>query len=156
VDDFNNSGWTARRLGGSSTGLPDVVATSSGRQMLFSMECKSTLSDACYIPNDQLMRCRDILHMFNVYPWRYIVLAFKFAKPKTKGKKLQYWYVVVDDYLNIENIRSVKFTRAGKLELYLNTDDSKTYFITRIFTSLKEIKEMRTYAYKPVNDKLLI
>src|SRR4029077_17352446 len=116
VDDFNNSGWTARRLGGSSVGLPDVGATNSRKKKLFSMGGQSTMGDGCYVPNDQLTRCYDVLVMFNVYSWRYIVLAFKFAKPKNdKRKKLQYWYLILSDYLNLNNIYAIKVKRGGLL-----------------------------------------
>ena len=148
VNSFNQSGWTARRLGGSTSDLPDIVATNSGKQMLFSMECKSTIGDACYVPTDQLLRCYDILRMFNVYPWRYIVLAFKFAKPKTKGKKLQYWYFVVDDMAGLNNIRTVKCTRSGRLEIYMISDNVQTFLMTRTFTTMDEIMRLENLNQK--------
>jgi len=151
VDQFNADRWTARRLGGSSTGLPDIVATSSSRQMLFSIEAKSTIGDACYVPNDQLVRCYEILRMFDMYSWRYIVLAFKFAKSKTnKNKKLQYWYFVVEDYYGIHNIKSVKCKRDGQLTINIKDIEYKAYLLTRTYTTLKEIMEMEREAYKPV------
>ena len=145
VNSFNQSGWTARRLGGSTTDLPDVVATSSSKQMLFSMECKSTIGDACYVPTDQLLRCHEILRMFDVYSWRYIVLALKFAKSKnSKAKKLQYWYFVVDDFNNLSNMKSIKCNRAGHLTIIPVEPKINVYMITRKFTKMNEIMRLET------------
>ena len=143
VDSFNQSGWTARSLGGSTSDLPDIVATNSGKQMLFSLECKSTIGDACYVPTDQLIRCYDILRMFDVYSWRYIVLAFKFAKSKTnKKKKLEYWYLVLGDYLNLKNISSVKVKRGGKLTWNVY-DEKMTTWIKYIW--LKNLDDLKFF-----------
>jgi Holliday junction resolvase len=45
---------------GSSTGLPDVVATNKPKSVLYSIECKSGESDILYISRDQIESCQDI------------------------------------------------------------------------------------------------
>ena len=90
VNAFNNKdGWTARRLGGSSTGLPDIVTTENSKSILYAIECKSGESNILYIPWDQIDRCKWITDNFlSIYDHRLIVFAFKF-KGTTK-RKLQY------------------------------------------------------------------
>ena len=91
VNAFNNTekGWTARRLGGSSTGLPDIVVTDNKRSILYSIECKSGESNILYIPEDQIARCAWITEEFlSLYEDKYIVFAFKFKG--TDKRKLQY------------------------------------------------------------------
>ena len=124
VNYFNANGWHARRLGGSSTGLPDVVATNNHQSILYSIEAKSTASNFCYVPNDQLLRCQDILEMFAPYRFKAIVLAFKFTrKGKTpKGivynRALRYYYHTLVYIENIENIANIRCDYAdGRLTI---------------------------------------
>jgi Holliday junction resolvase len=114
VNFFNSVGWHARRLGGSSTGLPDIVAVNNRHSVLYSIEAKSTASNYAYVPNDQLVRCQDILEMFEPYRFKAIVLAFKFTKKgKTpKGiiynRRLQYYFHTLVYIENIDNIANVR------------------------------------------------
>ena len=82
VNRLNNiPGWTARRMGGSSTGMPDVVATyhEKDANILYSGEFKSGYSNQLYVPYDQVIRSIKLAEMFKAYEKRYLVLAFKFA-----------------------------------------------------------------------------
>jgi Holliday junction resolvase len=74
-------GWEARRLGGSSSGNPDVVATyhEKDANILYSCEFKSGFSNNLYVPYDQVIRCIKMANVFKAYDKRYIVLAFKFS-----------------------------------------------------------------------------
>lgn len=124
VNFFEKMGWHARRLGGSSTGLPDIVATNNKYSVLYSIECKSTASNFCYVPNDQLVRCQDILEMFAPYRFKAIVLAFKFTrKGKTpKGivynRQLKYYFHSIVYIENIDNIANIRCDYAdGKLTI---------------------------------------
>ncbi|MDN5844756.1 MAG: hypothetical protein L0H53_00605, partial [Candidatus Nitrosocosmicus sp.] len=94
VNAFNNhrsKDWSARRLGGSSSGLPDIVATNKHKSVLYSIEAKSGESNILYIPRDQIERCLDITDTFlTAYQNRYIVFAFKFKGNKSKKTKLRY------------------------------------------------------------------
>ena len=51
----------ARRLGGSSTGLPDIVAVNNTESILLSIEAKSGTSNSIYVPDDQIGRCFFII-----------------------------------------------------------------------------------------------
>ena len=117
VDFFNGPksvDWNARRLGGSSTGLPDVVITNNIKNVVFTVEAKSTVGNVCYIQNDQICRCLDVLDVFSVYRQKNIVFAFKFAKPKT-SKGLQYWFFRVENNPFMREIKTLKCRFDGKL-----------------------------------------
>jgi Holliday junction resolvase len=98
VNAFNTAdGWAARRLGGSSSGLPDVVVTNKNKSILYSIECKSGESDILVIPRDQIDRCVDIVDNFlTAYENRYVVFAFKFKG--TKKRKLQYRFLFMNSW----------------------------------------------------------
>lgn len=85
--------WQARRLGGSSTGFPDVVATNNKENILYAIECKSSASDIAPVPYDQIERCMKVLHMFGVYQTKHMVLAFKFMNKKRAVKIGEKTYV---------------------------------------------------------------
>src|SRR5688572_3217732 len=89
---MNNGMWHARRLGGSSTGLPDIVAVNNDAGVLLTIEAKSGTSDILYVPQDQVERCKMIMNMFSIYPERHIILAFKFMSKKRFRRKNQTVY----------------------------------------------------------------
>ncbi|MFI5406294.1 MAG: resolvase [Nitrososphaerales archaeon] len=80
VKELNTGEWIARRLGGSSTGLPDIVAVNNTDSTLLSIEAKTATSNSIYVPQDQIDRCYLITQMFEAYKDRYIILAFKFMR----------------------------------------------------------------------------
>jgi Holliday junction resolvase len=92
VQRLNNGKWRARRLGGSSTGLPDIVAVNNDAGILLTIEAKSGTSDILYVPQDQLERCLVVRNMFGIYPQRHIILAFKFMNKKRFRRKNQTVY----------------------------------------------------------------
>jgi Holliday junction resolvase len=106
VQKLKSSGlWHARRLGGSSTGLPDIVAVNNDDGILLTIEAKSGTSDILYVPQDQIERCLFIRNMFGIYPERHIILAFKFMGKKRfrrknetvyESRKLLEYYKVAD------------------------------------------------------------
>lgn len=131
VDWFNSKpkdmGWHARILGGSSTGLPDVVVTNTRMSVIMSMECKSSASNYAYIPNDQLLRCQGIIEMFSVFKYKAIVFAFKFTRsaktPKGEkyNRKLKYYFFAINRIEGIENIENVRCEyETGKLSILRN------------------------------------
>lgn len=122
VQRLNNGMWHARRLGGSSTGLPDIVAVNNTDGTLLTIEAKSGTSDILYVPLDQIARCLMIRNMFGIYPERHIILAFKFMskkrfrrKQKTvyEGRKLLEYYKVADVVADMSVLPIIKFTYDG-------------------------------------------
>lgn len=92
VQRLNNGEWSARRLGGSSTGLPDIVAVNNKTGTLLTIEAKSGTSDILYVPADQIERCVLINRMFSYYEKTHIVLAFKFMRKRRLQRRSQIIY----------------------------------------------------------------
>lgn len=123
VQRLNNGLWIARRLGGSSTGLPDIVAVNNKEAILLSIEAKSGTGDALYVGPDQLQRCLLIRDMFGYYKTKHVILAFKFMRKKRftrkkqvvyKKRKLIEYYKVADKLNKLDGIPVVKCTYTGK------------------------------------------
>jgi Holliday junction resolvase len=82
------------------------------------------MSDALYVPQDQLQRCMDVCTMFGYYKEKYVILAFKFMSKKRiviKGQKayekreLKYYYKNVNYVFNTEHRPIFKCNYAGEL-----------------------------------------
>jgi len=123
VQRLNRGFWNARRLGGSSTGLPDIVAVNNADGILLTIEAKSGTSDILYVPQDQLERCMKIRNMFGIYPTRHIVLAFKFMSKKRfrrsnktvyESRKLLEYYKIADIVGSMKHLPVIKCTYEGK------------------------------------------
>lgn len=126
---LNNEIWIARRLGGSSTGLPDIVAVNNRKAILLSIEAKSGTGDALYVQPDQIQRCLLIRDMFGYYKTKHVILAFKFMRKKrfTRKKQVVYekrklveYYKIGDKLYKLENIPVVKCTYSGKTYVLSN------------------------------------
>lgn len=123
VQRMNNGVWYARRLGGSSTGLPDIVAVNNTAGILLTIEAKSGTSDILYVPQDQVERCLMIRNMFDIYPERHIILAFKFMSKKRfrrknetvyESRKLLEYYKVADMVADMSVLPIIKCTYDGR------------------------------------------
>jgi Holliday junction resolvase len=123
VQRLNSGEWTARRLGGSSTGLPDIVAVNNDAGILLTIEAKSGTSDILYVPLDQIERCLLVRNMFGIYPERHIILAFKFMGKKRfrrknetvyESRRLIEYYKVADIVAGMKALPIVKCTYDGK------------------------------------------
>lgn len=123
VQRLNNGIWSARRLGGSSTGLPDIVAVNNINAVLLSIEAKSGTGDILYVPPDQVGRCLMIRNMFSFYTTRHAILAFKFMNKKRykrKGlvvyeqRKLIEYYKIADKFIKSRKLPTIKCTYDGR------------------------------------------
>jgi len=123
VQRLNNGLWRARRLGGSSTGLPDIVAVNNDSGILLTIEAKSGTSDILYVPLDQIERCIIVRNMFGIYPERHIILAFKFMGKKRfrrknetvyESRRLMEYYKVADIVSGMKVLPIIKCTYDGK------------------------------------------
>jgi Holliday junction resolvase len=129
VQRLNDGSWIARRLGGSSTGLPDIVAVNNREAILLSIEAKSGTGDALYVGPDQLHRCLLIKDMFGYYRTKHVILAFKFMRKKrvTRNKQVVYekrrlveYYKIADKLNKLESVPVVKCTYTGKTYVMYN------------------------------------
>lgn len=123
VQRLNRGSWIARRLGGSSTGLPDIVAVNNEEATLLSIEAKSGTGDALYVRPDQIQRCLLIRDMFGYYKTKHVILAFKFMRKKrfTRRKEVVYekrklveHYKIADKLSKLESIPVVKCAYSGR------------------------------------------
>lgn len=86
VKRFNaTNGWKAFRLGSPSTALPDILAVSTEKSCLFSIEAKSGTVTTLPVPSDQIERCLKWTETFEAYKNRKVILAFKFLSKKRIG-----------------------------------------------------------------------
>jgi Holliday junction resolvase len=123
VQKLNTNSWNARRLGGSSANLPDIIAVNNKESIFLSIEAKSGTTDALYVPSDQIQRCFQIRDMFQVYKTAHVILAFKFMQKKRireEGKtvymhrKLQEYYKIADKYSTIKDLPIIKCSYDGR------------------------------------------
>jgi len=126
----SNIPWRARRLGGSSANLPDIIAVNNKESIFLSIEAKSGTSDTLYVPPDQIQRCFQIRDMFRVYKTAHVVLAFKFMQKRRireEGKtvyihrKLQEYYKIADKYSKMKNLPVIKCTYDGRTYELMNS-----------------------------------
>lgn len=126
-------------------GLPDVVAASTYLDTIYSIECKSSRSTEAYIPQDQLLRCRDVLNMFSKYENRFVVLAFKFAanraeiketvskrtgkkrKKTVRERKLKYYFFLVENTSYFERVEWVKCNDQGLITAKWNVSPAPIF-----------------------------
>lgn len=92
--------WHARRLGGASSGLPDVVATSKhNKGIVMAFECKEGEGNNAYVERKQIARAYHLTNtLFEICDIKVVVLAFKFIRNQTQYKartKTVYKYIVL-------------------------------------------------------------
>ena len=148
VKRLNTPSWISRRLGGSSTGLPDIVAVNNNRGILLTIEAKSGTGDSLYVPSDQIERCFIITKMFKFYKTRHVILAFKFMRKKRVMRNNQREYEkrkLIEYYKNGDILR-----RYRKIPVIKCTYSGLTFTITN-----NETKEIQLPNYNmPFKRKL--
>ncbi len=129
VNRLNSRNWIAKRLGGSSVGLPDIIAVNNNKAILLVIEAKSGTGESLYVPSDQIERCFSIVKMFNYYNYKYVILAFKFLRKKR---------IKINNELSYEKRKLVEYYKIiepiwkkGKTPQIKCNYDGKTFLITR-------------------------
>ena len=117
--------------------------------MIFSVEAKSTVGKIAYIPNDQIVRCIDILDMFSIYGQRNVVFAFKFAK-SAWNRSLKYHFFRFHTF-NLKNIKVLTCTNSGYLSMIRMNEDQK---LDLAFNRYDDIKLLRDMHNSPFADSL--
>jgi len=125
VDVFEHVGWYAKRLGGTSIEMPDIIATNND-EILF-IECKATSSSFTYIPHDEIKRCHDMIAMFSIYRKKNIVVAFKFRA--IKGERKLKYYMFEITFADINNVKSVTCNYDGKLKVNCYEKDKEMGYV---------------------------
>jgi Holliday junction resolvase len=126
VNRLNSRNWIAKRLGGSSVGLPDIIAVNNNKAILLVIEAKSGTGESLYVPSDQIERCFSIVKMFRYY--KYVILAFKFLRKKR---------IKINNELSYEKRKLVEYYKIieplwkkGKTPQIKCNYDGKTFLIT--------------------------
>ena len=162
VQRLNNAQWHSRRLGGSSTGLPDIVAVNNDAGILLTIEAKSGTSDILYVPQDQVERCKMIMNMFSVYPERHIILAFKFMSKKRfrrkkqtvyESRKLVEYYKIADIVDSMNVLPIIKCTYEGKTSAILGGKTMPLELPDYSMPFQKAVKPPKFSAKVPVEQK---
>lgn len=111
-------GWDAKRLGGTTTTMPDIFATNTDDSICMAIECKSTESTFAYIVKDQIDRC---IRMVRDSPYKknYVVFAFKFKRKQySSGRVAPLSYFIFGfSTLLIGQIEYIGCTRKGTVTL---------------------------------------
>jgi Holliday junction resolvase len=137
VKELSKGGWCCERLGGSSMGMPDEVATNNDKGVLLAIEAKSTIGDYAQIPYDQLERCNKICRMFDYYLQKCIVLAFKFAGIPKK-RKLRYYFFCIYTPVDLKNIKNISCNYNGTIRFNgMPKEDTLSYSIHHSIEELK-------------------
>lgn len=126
VNELSNGDWQCRRMGGSSANNPDEIATFNEKGVIIVIEAKSTVGKYAYMPVDQILRFKDILHMYHYYPRRFMMFAWKFSKGK--GSKPKYYYHVFQQHIDtaeLELFSSIRCDEKGILTPVLK--DKRNY-----------------------------
>ena len=99
VQKLNRNVWNARRLGGSSANLPDIIAVNNKESIFLSIEAKSGTSDSLYVPSDQIQRCFQIRDMFQVY--KTAMSSWPLFMQKEELEKKERQFILTESYKNI-------------------------------------------------------
>ena len=122
--------WKAFRLGSPSVALPDVLAVSSKKSTIFTIEAKSGTGTTLHVPFDQIVRCLNWTNHFELYNKRNVVLAFKFLSKKRIGvgkyenRQLREFYKVWD---KSKKIVDCVCTYDGKTYALINGKQKKLF-----------------------------
>lgn len=118
--------WYARRLGGSSASMPDLLLVNNNRQTIRVSECKSLMTEnkksMLYIPQDQIQRCIDFSEIFKLYTTREVIFSFKFGR----GYGNSYFFVLNRQYYN-NNILFARCSYSG--ECIIKTSDNTKWYL---------------------------
>ena len=119
------------------------------KRTLFTVEAKSTVGKAAYIPNDQIVRCIDILDMFSIYRQRDVVFAFKFAK-SNDNPSLKYYFIRFNPY-GLKGVKTLKCYNTGKLVMYKEVPGME---LDLYFNTYKNIQLLRDMHNNPFTESL--
>lgn len=145
--EINPSDWQSRRLGGASTGLPDLVITNNNEGMVITVECKAQKSMNRSIPNDELIRCLTTLNVFSFYKKRMVVLAFKFMRHLDPTNHLlriptiMHFFRLVQ-IKGLSNIKNVSCNYYGKLTWSVINSNKETWIKYDKCNTVEELKKL--------------
>ncbi len=160
VTEFNKGNWKARRLGGSSSGLPDVGIVNNSQKILYAIEAKSTVYNFCMVPVKQIQRCIDYLDIFSLYEKRNVILAFRFAtkrailsentKVKITRDKPVYYFFIVKQFKKLEDIEAFTCNSKGVITFKVHNFDPEANYNFEDYAEIDKvtsISELKHYGW---------
>lgn len=160
VTEFNKGDWKARRLGGSSSGLPDVGIVNNNQSILYAIEAKSTAYNNCLVPVKQIVRCLGYLDLHSIYKTKNVILAFRFAtkrallaentKVKITRKEPKYFFFIVKKFKRLEEVESFTCNSKGQIAWKIYDFDPNEYYDFDDFAEMDRvtsINELKHYGW---------
>ncbi len=156
IDKFNSmDSWNAKRLGGTTIELPDLLITNNDERIFIAAECKSTTSNSVSVHINQITRCFKILDMFSIYDRHYIIFPFKFSQnqripPSSKKKdgtrtrnqkmmttrKLKEFYLLFNPAIIKEIPKFISCNYDGTFRIFPNDKDNDQF---KFFDSFEKL-----------------
>lgn len=147
--------WGARRLGGTSTGLPDVMMSyakeetyNSGLKwdtIIVATECKEGESNTLYVEREQVRRAyAAITALWQSIDAKWILLAFKFLRNQTqyKARTQTLHRFVLIPYMDIFEWLKSNADKYKELKIFFRYDIRKDELAATVYdvnTGLKSI-----------------
>ncbi|MGZ5471435.1 MAG: resolvase [Nitrososphaeraceae archaeon] len=162
VNRINNRNWIAKRLGGSSVGLPDIIAVNNNKAILLVIEAKSGTGESLYVPSDQIERCFSIVKMFRYYNYKYVILAFKFLRKKRikvnnelsyEKRKLVEYYKIIEPIWKKGKTPQIKCNYNGRTFLITSNGAIEINFSDYKMHFQKNRRHQIKYKYISINIK---
>lgn len=134
-------GWHARRFGGASTHMPDVIMTNNEKSIIAIMEAKAGTGESLNVDKEQLEKCLELQKMFSVYESQFIMLAFKFMSKNKDGKRPLKMYFYPYNYFNKIEETPSRVSCNYKGEIFINRkkiyQNNESHTITDLITFLQ-------------------
>jgi len=160
VKAFNQGNWKARRLGGSSSGLPDVGIMNDTQSILYAVEAKSTVYNFCTVPVKQIQRCLNYLNLYSLYQNKYVILAFKFASKRSKRstnskvkilrEKPTYFFFIIKGFKDkkLERVQAFNCNSKGKVTFIVdNPQEGEQFDDYAIIDHVTTITDLKHYGW---------
>lgn len=114
-------------MGGSSSGLPDIVMTNNNLSILVVMEAKAGTGNNLNVEKKQIERCLVLLKMFSVYEHQFVILAFKFMTKNKDGKRELKMYYYPYGYTHVMYETPSRVSCNYKGEIFINRKKVYSY-----------------------------
>lgn len=90
---FKEKGFNAVRLGGTTLIMPDISINKTSTKTVMAIKCKSTTTNHCVIPLEQIQRCINWVNSWDLYTSKMVLFAFKFSAKYEYGEKKEFFKI---------------------------------------------------------------
>lgn len=163
VKEFNKGNWKSRRLGGASSGLPDVGIVNNPQSLLYAVEAKSTVYNFCEVPVKQIIRCLGYLDLHSIYKTKNVILAFRFATKrallaentlvKITRIKPVYYFFIVKEFKRLKEIEAFTCNSKGKFGFKINNFDPEKEYDFDDYVDMEKVTSIHELKHYGWNNK---